>query len=50
MKNKVFLFLDQLEKAGVDYNQKVENVMDEFGVSKRKAEGLVCDWIQGFGR
>jgi len=29
-----------------DYNQKIEDVSDEFGMSLDEAEGYVCDWIQ----
>lgn len=42
-KNEVFKLLD--ESGGyTDYNQKIEDVIDAFGVSPEVAEGYVWDW------
>lgn len=43
LKDDIFAFLD--ETGGyTDYNQKVEDVMEEFGLSEQEAENFVWDW------
>lgn len=43
---QIFAFLD--EQGGyTDYNQKVEDVAETFGLSKKEAESFVWDWSTG---
>lgn len=45
LRDRIYDFLDELG-GYADYNQKVEDVSEEFGMSPDEAEGYVCDWIQ----
>lgn len=45
LRQDIYDFLDELG-GYADYNQKIEEVSDEFGMSPDEAEGYVCDWIQ----
>ena len=42
---RIFDFLDECG-GYTDYNQKIEDVSEEFGMSTDEAEGYVCSWIQ----
>lgn len=42
---RIFDFLDECG-GYTDYNQKIEDVSEEFGMSPDEAEGYVCSWIQ----
>lgn len=41
--NEIMSFLDT-EGSYTDYNQKIEDVMEEFGVSEEEASGYVWTW------
>lgn len=43
--SRIFDFLDECG-GYTDYNQKIEDVSEEFGISPDEAEGYVCSWIQ----
>lgn len=45
LRQDIYDFLDELG-GYADYNQKIEDVSEEFGMSPDEAEGYVCDWIQ----
>lgn len=45
LRDRIYDFLDELG-GYADYNQKIEDVSEEFGMSPDEAEGYVCDWIQ----
>lgn len=43
LQSRIFDFLDELG-GYADYNQRIEEVSDEFGISPNEAEGYVWDW------
>lgn len=43
LQTRIFQFLDDCQ-GYTDYNQKIEDVSDEFGMSPDEAEGYVWDW------
>lgn len=43
LRNEIYEFLDDCG-GYTDYNQKIEDVVDEFGISPDMAEGVVWDW------
>lgn len=43
LQTRIFQFLDDCQGYS-DYNQKIEDVSDEFGMSPDEAEGYVWDW------
>lgn len=43
LRDEIYDFLDELG-GYADYNQKIEDVSDEFGMSPDEAEGYVWDW------
>lgn len=45
LQSRIYDYLDTLG-GYADYNQKIEEVVDEFGVSPDVAETYVCNWIQ----
>lgn len=48
LRSRIYDFLDEMG-GYADYNQKIEDVSEEFGMSPDEAEGYVCDWIQNAG-
>lgn len=48
LQSQIYDYLDTLG-GYADYNQKIEEVVDEFGVSPDVAETYVCNWIQDSG-
>ena len=46
LSQRIYEFLDE-EGGYTDYNQKIEDVVEEFGISKELAESYVWDWSSG---
>ena len=46
LSKRIYAFLDE-EGGYTDYNQKIEDVKEEFGLSKEEAEGYVWNWASG---
>lgn len=46
LSSRIFDFLDECG-GYTDYNQKIEDVSEEFGMSPDEAEGYVSSWAQG---
>lgn len=47
LQSRIFDYLDDVGSY-LDYNGKIEDVVDEFGVSPDVAETYVCNWIQKY--
>lgn len=43
LRNEIFAFLDETDSY-TDYNQKIEDVMEEFSLSEQEAENFVWNW------
>jgi len=46
LSKRIYAFLDE-EGGYTDYNQKIEDVEEEFGLSKEEAESYVWNWASG---
>lgn len=46
LSKRIYAFLDE-EGGYTDYNQKIEDVAEEFGMSKESAESYVWNWASG---